>query len=101
MPVRVVMRARIREEDREAFEKAYLEVARNVHGTPGHLMDELLRDLDDQSIYVLLAEWESAEQFFAWVNEPEHLRQSQAMYEYWVETFERSVYEVRASLDRV
>jgi len=95
VPVRVVMRATIAAEDREAFEEAYRAVTARVTGTPGHVRDELLRDLADPSVYVLLAEWDSSARFFAWVGDPAHLAQAQEMYGYWADTFERAVYEVR------
>ncbi|MGW0584640.1 antibiotic biosynthesis monooxygenase family protein, partial [Streptomyces sp. NPDC002920] len=78
MSIRVVITATIRPEDRDAFEKAYLEVTENVRGTPGHIRDALLRDTSDTTRYSLIAEWESEEVFRAWADDPEHMRQSAA-----------------------
>ncbi len=99
MTIRVVMTATIKPEDREAFEKAYIEVTTKVRGTPGHVRDALLRDSADGTRYSLIAEWESEGLFRAWADDPEHMRQSAAMYPFWADSFERSIYEVRATLD--
>lgn len=99
MSIRVVMTATIKPEDRDAFEKAYLEVTTKVRGTPGHVRDVLLRDSSDGTRYSLIAEWESEKLFRAWADDPEHMRQSAAMYPYWADSFRRSIYEVRATLE--
>lgn len=99
MSIRVVMTATIKPEDFEAFEKAYLEVTSKVRGTPGHVRDALLRDSSDPTRYSLMAEWEDEEQFRAWADDPEHMRQSAAMYPFWADSFRRSVHEVRATLE--
>ncbi|MBM9508201.1 antibiotic biosynthesis monooxygenase family protein [Actinacidiphila acididurans] len=99
MSIRVVMTATIKPEDADAFERAYLDVTSKVQGTPGHLRDVLLRDSEDATRYSLIAEWESERLFRAWADDPEHMRQSAAMYPYWADTFRRSIYEVRAALD--
>jgi heme-degrading monooxygenase HmoA len=99
MSIRVVMTATIKPEDSDAFEKAYLDVTGKVQGTPGHIRDVLLRDSADPTRYALLAEWETEEGFRAWADDPEHMRQSAAMYPYWADSFSRAVYEVRATLE--
>lgn len=99
MSIRVVMTATIKPEDAAAFEEAYREVTGKVRGTPGHVRDVLLRDSEDATRYSLIAEWESERLFRAWADDPEHMRQSAAMYPYWADSFRRSIYEVRASLD--
>lgn len=98
MTVRVMVHTRIREEDAEAFEKAYYQVAGAVHGTPGHIRDELIRDTSAGDTYVLLAEWESEEAFHRWVDDPAHMEASAPMYPYWKDgIFERRIYEIRVS----
>lgn len=98
--IRVICRCTINPADQAAFEEAYRTVTRNVSGTPGHLRDELLRDLDgDGTGYVLFAEWEDMQRFRAWADDPKHIEESAPMFPYWVDTFERVIYEVRASLD--
>ncbi|CAL9376591.1 hypothetical protein SUDANB145_00981 [Streptomyces sp. enrichment culture] len=99
MTIRVIMTATIKPEDFDAFEKAYIDVTSKVRGTPGHLRDALLRDTSDPTKYSLLAEWEDEERFRAWADDPEHMRQSAAMFPFWADTFQRSVHEVRATLE--
>ncbi|RZB16031.1 antibiotic biosynthesis monooxygenase [Streptomyces sp. F001] len=99
MSIRVIMTATIRPEDFEAFEKAYIEVTSKVRGTPGHLRDELVQDTSDPTKYALIAEWESEELFRTWADDPEHMRQSAAMFPYWADSFRRSIHEVRATLE--
>ena len=99
MSIRVIITATISPEDTAAFERAYLDVTSKVRGTPGHIRDALLRDAADATRYSLIAEWESEELFRAWADDPEHMKQSAAMYPYWAGTFRRSICEVRATLD--
>lgn len=99
MSIRVVMTATIKPEHHHAFEQAYLEVTSKVRGTPGHVRDVLLRDSADPDRYALIAEWESEQLFRAWADDPEHMRQSAAMYPYWADSFRRGIYEVRAELE--
>lgn len=99
MSIRVVMTATIKPEDHDAFEQAYLDVTTKVRGTPGHVRDALLRDSTDPTRYALIADWESEAQFRAWADDPEHIRQSAAMFPYWADSFRRGVYEVRVTLD--
>lgn len=99
MNIAVIMTCRIAEADREAFESAYLKVTEAVRGTPGHLRDELMRESEDGGAYILLAEWSSRELFLAWADDPEHIQQSAPMFPYWVDSFERKIYDVRATLE--
>jgi heme-degrading monooxygenase HmoA len=99
MTIRVLMTATIAPEDHEAFERAYLDVTGKVRGTPGHVRDVLLRDTADPTRYTLIAEWESEQVFRTWADDPEHMRQSAAMYPFWADSFRRSVHEVRATLE--
>lgn len=99
MTVRVMVHTRIREGDAEGFEAAYDQVARAVHGTPGHIRDELIRDVSDGT-YVLLAEWASEEAFLEWVEDPAHMEASAPMFPYWKDgILDRRVYEVRVVPD--
>lgn len=96
MTVRVMVHAKVRARDREAFERAYLKVTEGVRGTPGHLRDELIRDASDPSTYVLLAEWETERAFLDWVGDPRHQEVAAPMLPYWRDgIFERRVYDVR------
>lgn len=82
MTVRIMVSAMVKPENREAFENAFLEVSRVVHGTPGHLRDELLRDPSGGG-YVLLAEWESEHVFRAWEDSPAHRQMTAPLRGYW------------------
>jgi heme-degrading monooxygenase HmoA len=100
MPVRVMVSARIADHDREAFEEAYRQVAAVVRGTPGHIRDELLRDVEEAGRYILLAEWESEEAFRSWEDAPSHREMAAPMFPYWSGGgIERRIYDLRARLD--
>lgn len=94
MTVRIMVRAVVKPENREAFEKAFLDVSRIVHGTPGHLRDELLRDPAGDG-YVLLAEWESERVFREWEDSPVHRRMTAPLRRYWADGgVVRTIYQV-------
>ncbi|MFE5584801.1 antibiotic biosynthesis monooxygenase family protein [Kitasatospora sp. NPDC056531] len=94
--------ARVEEKDQEGFEAAYRQVTAVVHGTPGHLRDELLRDADEPGRYILLAEWESEEAFRAWEDAPSHREMAAPMFPFWSGGgIERRIYEVRTRLGGV
>jgi heme-degrading monooxygenase HmoA len=102
MSYRIMVRSRPREQDREAFEKAFLQVSETVRGTPGHVRDELLRDTEDDSLYLLYAEWESEDAFRSWENDPSHLEMAAPMLPYVMDvTEERRIFQVRARVDSV
>jgi heme-degrading monooxygenase HmoA len=98
MSVLVVITATIKPEDLDDFERAYLDVTRKVHDAAGHTSDTLLSDTSNPTRYCLIAEWESEEVFRAWADDPRHIGQSAAMFPYWEKTFERRIYQVRATL---
>jgi heme oxygenase (mycobilin-producing) len=116
MPARVMVLARIRNEDAKAFEQAYAEVTAKVKGTPGHLMDELLRhstgsDImpgaepepepdDGTTSYILLSEWESRDAFLNWEREPIHMQTTTPMRPYWVGRVQRKIYDIAHRLER-
>ena len=96
MTVRILVSATVRTADREAFERAFAEVSGLVHGTPGHLRDELLRD-SAGGRYLLLAEWESEKTFRAWEDSPDHRRMTAPLRQYWAGGgVVRSIYQVVA-----
>lgn len=57
----------VKEENREAFERQFLERESHVHKAEGFAGFELLRR-DRDGEYVVLSRWESDEAFQAWVN---------------------------------
>jgi heme-degrading monooxygenase HmoA len=97
--VRVLCTATIAPEHQAAFEAAYELVTAKVTGTPGHVRDELLRSAEDGTTYLLLAEWESDEQFRAWADDPRHIEDAAPMFPYWAGTFQRHVYQVLPAVD--
>ena len=99
MAVRVMVFATIKPGTGSEFEAAFLEVTRNVRGTPGHIRDELLREDDDPDAYILLSEWESKEHFLAWENDPIHMNTTTPMRPYWAGRSVRKIYEVKVRLD--
>jgi heme-degrading monooxygenase HmoA len=102
MSYRIMVRSRPKEADREAFEKAFQQVSETVRGTPGHVRDELLRDTEDDSLYLLYAEWDSEEAFRRWEDDPSHLEMAAPMLPYVAEvTEERRIFQVRARVDSV
>jgi heme oxygenase (mycobilin-producing) len=57
----------VKEERREAFERAFLQRESHVHKAEGFAGFELLRR-DRDGEYIVLSRWESDEAFKAWVN---------------------------------
>jgi len=100
MTFRIMVRSRPKEADRQAFEEAFLKVSKSVQGTPGHVRDELLRDVEDPALYLLYAEWESEDLFLAWENDPKHLEMAAPMLPFVADVFEeRRIFHVRARVD--
>jgi len=104
MPARMMVFATIKPGEEEAFEVAFSEVTRKVKGTPGHISDELLRDVTDEkkpdepSRYILLSEWESVEAFLAWEDAPIHMQTTTPMRPHWAGRVERRMYEVAVKI---
>lgn len=94
MPARVLVFAEIKPGDEEAFEQAFSEVATRMKGAPGHVRDELLRDVRNPSAYVLLGDWTSLEEFQAWFDAPEHPDTTTPMRRYWAGRARHSLWEV-------
>ncbi len=100
MAARMMVFAKIKPGEEEAFETAFAEVTRKVKGTPGHVKDELLRDVtepvkeDEPRNYILLSEWESVEAFLAWEDAPIHMQTTTPMRPHWAGRVERRMYEV-------
>jgi heme-degrading monooxygenase HmoA len=116
MPTRVMVFARIRTENAEAFEKAYAEVTAKVKGTPGHIADELLRHStgtdfmpgaepepepeDGTTAYILLSEWESRDAFLNWERDPIHMATTTPMRPYWAGRVQRKLWDVAHRIER-
>ena len=100
MAARMMVFAKIKPGEEEAFEAAFAEVTRKVKGTSGHVKDELLRDVtepvkeDEPRNYILLSEWESVDAFLAWEDAPIHMQTTTPMRPHWAGRVERRMYEV-------
>ena len=111
MPARMMVFAKVKPGEEEAFEAAFQEVTRKVKGTPGHVKDELLRDATEPkqegepTKYILLSEWESIEAFLAWEDAPIHREVTVPMRPFWADAVRRVIYHqavapLPAGLDR-
>lgn len=94
MAVRVLVFAEIRPGEEEAFERAFAEVAARMKGTPGHIRDELLRDVRDPQSYVVAGEWTSREAFQTWFDDPRHPETTAPMNRYWAGTARHGIWEM-------
>jgi heme-degrading monooxygenase HmoA len=94
MAIRVMVFAKIKEGEEEAFAKAYAEVTRKVKGTDGHVCDELLRNTQEPGSFILLSEWQSKEKFLAWEDAPIHMQTTTPMRPHWAGRVERVIYDV-------
>ncbi len=94
MAARVMVFARIRPGDEEAFERAFAEVAAKMRGTPGHIREELLRDPTEPDSYVLVGDWTSRSAFQEWFDSPGHEGRTTPMRQYWEGRAEHHLYEV-------
>jgi heme oxygenase (mycobilin-producing) len=105
MPARMMVFATIKPGEEEAFEAAFKEVTSKVKGTPGHISDELLRDVTEDrpatepTPYILLSEWESTDAFLAWEDAPIHMQTTTPMRPHWAGRVERKMYQVVVRLE--
>jgi heme-degrading monooxygenase HmoA len=98
--VRVLVFAEIKDGDREAFEQAFAGVAQRMKGTPGHVRDELLRDVRDPRSYVVAGEWSSREEFQTWFDDPSHPDTTTPMRPYWEDTARYGVWDIAVKVTR-
>lgn len=94
MGARVMVFARIRPGEEDAFERAFAEVASKMRGTPGHIREELLRDPAEPDSYVLVGDWTSRSAFQEWFDSPGHQRTTTPMRRYWEGRAQHHLYEV-------
>ncbi len=76
--VRVDIRTAVAPGEEELFERAYTRTVQRLHGTPGLVREELLKE-PDAPVYHIFAEWESERDFNNWVDDPSHADQSAAL----------------------
>jgi heme-degrading monooxygenase HmoA len=60
------------EADRTAFEKDLEDVAGLAVSQPGFRWAEVTRSVDDETVYVVVSEWDDVEQVRAWEHIEEH-----------------------------
>lgn len=69
---RILFMMSVAEEKREDFLAAYEKVRFNVAATPGHIRDQICRSPDSPEKWLIVSEWTSTEDFFAWEKSEEH-----------------------------
>lgn len=70
--LRVLFLMDVLDEHQERFLEAYERVRHQVAGLPGHISDQLCQSLGNSSQWLITSEWQSSEQFLAWVDSPAH-----------------------------
>ncbi|WP_338120051.1 antibiotic biosynthesis monooxygenase family protein [Streptomyces sporangiiformans] len=70
--VRVIRMLRVREGMEADFVKYYDGLRERAARFPGHLGEQLCRDADDPSRWLLTSEWESLESIKQWRTDPDH-----------------------------
>ncbi|REE97580.1 antibiotic biosynthesis monooxygenase family protein [Thermomonospora umbrina] len=94
MTVFVVLSARVKATDAEAFERAFARVRQAVRTVPGHRSDVLLRSPTEPGRYLLLGVWESTEKFLAWERSAAHRALTEPMRPFWEGSVEWHVFEL-------
>jgi putative monooxygenase len=69
---RVLFGMKVAEERREDFLAAYEKVRFSVAATRGHLRDQICQAPDDPASWLIVSEWTSLADFFAWEKSEEH-----------------------------
>jgi heme-degrading monooxygenase HmoA len=89
----------LRTEDAVAVERGYHQISAALHGTPGLLRNELLRDLQDPRRFVVISEWESPEAFRSWEQGSTHRGTTAPLRQFQDQGRDRpfGVYEVAAA----
>lgn len=69
---RILFMVTVAEEKREDFLAAYEKVRFHVAATPGHLRDQICQSSDTPDRWLIVSEWNSLAEFFAWEKSEEH-----------------------------
>ncbi|WP_131747164.1 FAD-dependent oxidoreductase [Frankia sp. Cppng1_Ct_nod] len=93
--VRVLVTTTVPIGEEETFEQAFLEVAAQMRGTPGHIREELLHEPGTQT-YHLLAEWTSKDAFLTWVQDPRHTDKTRQLLPHLTRGFARRIFTIAA-----
>jgi 2-polyprenyl-6-methoxyphenol hydroxylase-like FAD-dependent oxidoreductase/heme-degrading monooxygenase HmoA len=92
--VRVDITTTVGPGEEELFERAYKKTVERLHGTPGLIREELLKE-PAAPIYHIFAEWETERDFNNWVDDPSHADQTASLIRWLSVDFERQVFEIR------
>jgi 2-polyprenyl-6-methoxyphenol hydroxylase-like FAD-dependent oxidoreductase/heme-degrading monooxygenase HmoA len=92
--VRVDITTTVGPGEEELFERAYKKTVERLHGTPGLIREELLKE-PAAPIYHIFAEWESERDFNNWVDDPSHADQTASLIRWLSVDFHRQVLEIR------
>ncbi|MDN3259852.1 antibiotic biosynthesis monooxygenase [Streptomyces sp. CSDS2] len=69
---RILFMVTVTEDKREDFLAAYEKVRFNVAAAAGHIRDQICRSSDNPEMWLIVSEWTSVADFFAWEKSPEH-----------------------------
>lgn len=73
MKGRVVFLLKLKPGSQQQFLEAYEGIRHLVaEGVPGHIMDQVCKDPNDDESWLITSEWESLEQFLDWEKTQEH-----------------------------
>jgi heme-degrading monooxygenase HmoA len=97
MPVRMMLFSTIDADHETEFEAAFSVVRERVATVPGHVREELMRQHDQPGAYVLISDWDSREQFMAWLRSAQHDEMTAEMRPYFLRPSEMRFYQVRVS----
>ncbi|HEY4626645.1 MAG TPA: FAD-dependent monooxygenase [Blastococcus sp.] len=92
--VRVDITTTVGPGEEELFERAYKKTVERLHGTPGLIREELLKEPAAPN-YHIFAEWETERDFNNWVDDPSHADQTASLIRWLSVDFERQVFEIR------
>src|SRR5882757_6692738 len=70
--LRVLFLMDVLDDHQERFLEAYERIRHQVADVPGHISDQLCQSLGNSAQWLLTSEWQSSEDFLAWVDSPAH-----------------------------
>ncbi|SDD40887.1 2-polyprenyl-6-methoxyphenol hydroxylase [Geodermatophilus telluris] len=97
-PVRIDFSTSVAPGEQVAFERAYTTVTQRIGDSRGYVREELLRDASGLR-YHIFAEWESEDDFVAWVEDPSHMAAGAPLARWHSVEFRREVLEIRQRTD--
>jgi heme-degrading monooxygenase HmoA len=70
--LRVLFLMDVLDDHQGRFLAAYERIRNQVADVPGHISDQLCQSLGNSAQWLITSEWQSSEQFLAWVDSPAH-----------------------------